>query len=258
MSIHHLDAFKDVVQPLNGLRNREDVDFFVRRLAALYPLQPHELSAVSGLVESTFTVRAHQIIIDDQHAPSDALVLLQGLACHYRPVESSRRQLTGFILPGDFCDYGFLSSSATGQNVMSLTNGLVGRIKLSRLSATAERFPNVLVAAMRAAALDAASARELVVSLGARDAVQRLAHLLCEMHYRLQTVGLVRADATFEFAVTQSEIGEALGLSTVHVNRTIQQLRRGKLITMGQGTAKILDAPGLAALALFNPSYLKP
>ena len=110
---------------------------------------------------------------------------------------------------------------------------------------------------MRGAAVDRACARELVVSLGARDAVQRLAHLLCELHFRLSTVGMVTSGVQFELPMTQAEIGEALGLSTVHVNRTIQQLRRRKLVAMGHRTVAILDVAGLAAIAWFDGHYLR-
>jgi CRP-like cAMP-binding protein len=141
--------------------------------------------------------------------------------------------------------------------VVGMTATTIGRISLARLSAVAERVPNIVVAALRGAAVDRASARELVVSLGARDALKRLAHLICELHMRLSSVGLVDSDNRFDFAITQAEMGEALGLSTVHVNRTIQQLRRRQLIAMGHGTVQILDLDGLAAIASFDPSYLK-
>lgn len=257
MSIHHLDS-ATTSQNLSTSPDRIDAAVFVRRLVMLYPLQAPEVQVVEDLVEKVYTVPAHQIVLQDDQTVDEALVLLRGMACHYKTMDNTRRQLTGFVLPGDFCDYAFLSSSSTSQCVATLTRSVLGKINLARLSAVAERHPHIVVAAMRGAAVDRASARELAVSLGARDALQRLAHLLCEIHFRLRTVGLVSTNGQFEFNVTQSEIGEALGLSTVHVNRTIQQLRRRKLVAMGQGQVTILDVAALAAVAAFDPRYLRP
>jgi CRP-like cAMP-binding protein len=250
--------FGNTMSPQSTSPDQTDAAVFVRRLAMLYPLQAAEIQAAEDLIEDVHTVAAHQIVLQGDQPSDEALVLLRGMACHYKTIDNVRRQLTGFVLPGDFCDYGFLSSSSTGQCVATLTRCVLGKINLARLSGVAERHPHIVVAAMRGAAVDRASARELAVSLGARDALQRLAHLLCEIHYRLRVVGLVSANGRFEFGVTQSEIGEALGLSTVHVNRTIQQLRRRKLVTMGQGQVTILDAAALAAVAVFDPRYLRP
>ena len=244
--------------PRDGAAGQVEHDVFVRRLSSFYPLNPLEIKAAESLIESTFNLAPHQDILKEQQSAKDALVLLEGLACHYKVLDSARRQMTGFVLPGDFCDFGFLSSSVTRQGVMSLGPALVGRIDLRQLSAVADKMPNILVAAMRGASVDQASARELVISLGARDALQRLAHFLCELYHRLRLVGLVNTHAQFDLAMTQSELGEALGLFTVHINRTIQQLRKRKLITMGQGMVTILDAAGLEAVASFDGRYLRP
>jgi CRP-like cAMP-binding protein len=256
MSSPHSAVFNGQLRTHPGVAASADHDVFVRRLNALYPLQPAETKMLESLVESVYPVAPHQDILREQQPAREALILLEGLACHYKVLDSARRQMTGFVLPGDFCDFGFLSSSATRQSVMSLGPALVGKIDLRQLSAVADKMPNILVAAMRAASVDQACARELVISLGARDALQRLAHFLCELYYRFRTVGLVSPNAQFEVAMTQAELGEALGLSTVHINRTIQQLR--KLITMGQGQVTILDLGGLEAVASFDGRYLRP
>ena len=233
-------------------------DVFIRRLNALYPLQAHEAAALARLVHKTVTVAPHHLILEDGKPAAEAIVLLEGLACHYRVLDTARRQMTGFLVPGDFCDFGFLSSSPVRQCVMSLGPAVLGLIDLSQLSSIGNQSPNIIVAAMRGASVEQASTRELVVSLGARDALQRLAHFLCEIHHRLRVVGLVSASGCFELALTQAELGESLGLSTVHVNRTLQQLRRQKQITMTQGKVTILDMYGLASIGSFDARYLQP
>jgi CRP-like cAMP-binding protein len=234
------------------------VEVLVRRLTALYPLKAQEVDAVVALVQDATAIPSHHLILEDGKPAKDAIVLLGGLACHYKILDTARRQMTGFVVPGDFCDFGFLSSSPVRQCVMSLGPAVIGRIDLGQLSALADQLPNIVVAAMRGASIDQACARELVISLGARDALQRLAHCLCEIYTRLKVVGLVDDDGQFDLALTQAEFGEALGLSTVHVNRTVQQLRKKKLITMAQSKVRILDFAGLAAVANFTARYLQP
>ena len=245
---------KEHIHPPQGA----GTDAFVRRLHALYPLQAHEAAAIAGLVHETIKVPPHYEILAEGKPAREALVLLEGLACHYRVLDNARRQMTGFVVPGDFCDFGFLSSSPVRQCVISLGPAVIGKIDLGHFSAVGDKLPNVVVAAMRAASIEQASARELVISLGARDALQRLAHFLCEMYQRLRLVGLVSTAGQFELSLTQAELGEALGLSTVHVNRTIQHLRRKDLITMAQGQVTVLDFRGLAEVASFDARYLQP
>ncbi|WP_375450711.1 Crp/Fnr family transcriptional regulator [uncultured Devosia sp.] len=229
---------------------------FVKRLRALYPLSAEELTVAHQLVGSHQSLAGHVDIVRSGEPLTAATVLVRGLACRYRVTETARRQMTGFVVPGDICDLGFLSSRAATQGLLALGPVVVGSIDLAQLSAASEKHPNLMIAMMRAAALEQASAQELVVSLGVRDAVGRLAHLLCEMHYRLNVVGLVRPGNQFDLAMTQGEIGEALGLSTVHVNRTVQTLRRQNLIAMWQGVISIPDVERLAAVADFNAQYL--
>jgi CRP-like cAMP-binding protein len=241
-----------------GRRNPASLNAFLRRLQSLYPLEAEAAEEFAELVEDVRTVPGGQLLLADQQPVADALILLEGLGCHCRIMENGRRQMTGVIIPGDFCDYGFLSSSPVRQSVYSVGPAVVGRIDLSRLSFLGDRYPGTIVAVMRAASIDQACSRELAVSLGARDAIERVAYFLCEVYQRMRTVGLVDQKGQFALTMTQAELGESLGLSTVHVNRTIQLLRRKKLIAIAHGSATILDLGALAALASFDGRYLKP
>lgn len=229
----------------------------MRRLHALHPLEPEAVTEFAGLIEDMRNVPGGHTLFKEQQPTTDAVVLLQGLACHYGAVENGRRQMTGLIIPGDFCDYGFLSSSPIRQAVQTLGPSVVGRIDLSRLSFLGDRHPATVVAVLRAASIEQAASRELAVSLGARDAVERLAWFLCEIYHRMRTVALVDHTGQFALPMTQAELGEALGLSTVHVNRTIQELRRKGLIAMAQGNVRIPDIAALAAISTFDGRYLK-
>ncbi|QQR38028.1 Crp/Fnr family transcriptional regulator [Devosia rhizoryzae] len=228
-----------------------------RRFLQLLPGRDHEAAALAALIEGPIPLSSHSDIHAEGRPAAEAVVLLDGLACQYRNLDSARRQMTGFITPGDFCDFGFLSNSPVRQRVMTLGPATIGRIDLGQMASLANGLPNVILAGMRAASIQQASAQELIVSLGTRDAQQRLAHLLCEIYVRLDGVGRVDASGQFDFALTQSELGEALGLSNVHVNRTIQQLRKRDYITMVRSKVTVLDFAGLAGIAGFSPAYLR-
>ena len=134
----------------------------------------------------------------------------------------------------------------------------IGRISTQTFSELAETYPRIMRATLRAAATEAAMAHERVISLGLRTAVERVAHLLCEIWYRLDVVGLVGPGNSYDFPITQAELGETLGLSTVHVNRTLQVLRRDEIITMRNGKVTISDLVRLHEQAGFDASYLQP
>jgi CRP-like cAMP-binding protein len=103
--------------------------------------------------------------------------------------------------------------------------------------------------------IDAAITREMTLSLGKRSAISRMAHLFCELHVRLGFVGKTKGDS-YEFPLTQRELSECLGLTVVHVNRTLQELRRRNLIETENRQVRILDRHALEAVAEFDPSYL--
>lgn len=256
MSSQTILRFKTVTPPEPQPQTYTQV--VVQRFVQLLPSHEQEAAALAALIEGPIQLSTHHDIHVEGKPATEAVVLLDGLACQYRALDTSRRQMTGFVTPGDFCDYGFLSSSPVRQSVMTLGPATIGRIDLAQLAHLANGIPNIILAGMRAASIQQASAQELIISLGTRDALQRLSHLLCEIYVRLEAVGRVRPNGQFDFALTQSELGEALGLSNVHVNRTIQQLRKGNYIVIAQGRVTMLDFPGLAKIAAFDPNYLRP
>jgi CRP-like cAMP-binding protein len=225
-----------------------------RRLMRLGNLNGYEAEAVCRLVRPLSRVSAYEEIGKD--AGRSVSVLLSGLACQVKLLGNGRRQITGLILPGDICDYSFLTGDLAQGPVMALAPCQTGRIALSGLTELCDHHPRIMRAILRGAAAEWAMAQERVISLGLRTALERVAHLLCEMHVRLDAVGLVGDGNSYELPVTQAELGEALGLSTVHVNRTLQVLRRNGTITMRNGIVTIADMDALRREAGFDPGYL--
>ena len=188
-------------------------------------------------------------------APAFCRVLLSGCACGYKVLQDGRRQIVAIFLPGDICDHGSMLMSRLDCSIGALCLLTCGRISWESF----ERFSRERPLVHRALLLDMLAMvsiqREWAVNLGQRDAYERMAHLICELFARLRAVGLTKGDWC-DWPLTQADLGDALGISSVHVNRTIQELRRYKLVTVSNRTLTIPDLRALEVAALFCSGYV--
>lgn len=221
----------------------------------------------AGLTSAIARVRqvgADENLMFEGEKPDALHVVLTGFACRYKVLSDGRRQIIAFLVPGDFCDLpvGILretdESLATSSpcSVATLTPCTIGDIPPGTIEALAGRHPRISLALWWAARVDESILCEWFVGIGRRSAGHRLAHLLCELHLRLWAVGHAGANG-YDFPVTQEELCDTLGLSTVHVNRTLQQMRREKLITLKGKVLMIPDVARLREYAGFSPGYLR-
>jgi CRP-like cAMP-binding protein len=186
--------------------------------------------------------------------PTGILLMVEGWACRYKSLEDGRRQIVGFFLPGDFCDLNVFVLNEMDHSLGTITSATVGEIGrewFERLQSS----PRIAELLWRDALVTAAIQREWIVSLGQRHALERTGHLLCETFLRLDAAGLA-SGSSCEFPITQAELADATGLSAVHVNRTLQELRSTGLVSLANRTLTIHDMAALMRASLFNPSYL--
>jgi CRP-like cAMP-binding protein len=211
-----------------------------------------ERAARAGLAEPHFHASGHELIAEGEHLNRPSL-LLEGWALRQRVLSDGRRQICSFILPGDgfgFCPrHDGLSSSST----ITLTPVTIVRMPL--LSEALHRTPQTSLSrtAWNMLSLEESCLISETVRLGRQSAYERLIHLLLEFHDRLDAVGLVR-DGAFTMPFTQEVLSDALGLSTVHTNRTLQQLRRERLIETHMPTVQLLDLHLLTEIADYRRS----
>lgn len=194
-------------------------------------------------------------IVAEGDRPRHVHVILEGWACRYRELADGRRQIVAFCLPGDLCDERVLALQRMDHSFGSLTDVVLGQVNPAVLGALCAAHPRIARAVAWSSQVQAALQREWTVNLGQRDAVGRMTHLLCEIHMRLRLVGLAGPEGC-EMPLTQAELGDASGLSTVHVNRVLQELRAARLIVLRD---RALTIPNLAALhqaARFEGAYL--
>lgn len=228
---------------------------FLTRLASYVSLTNAEKDTLRRSLGPVRQVPTHAELLVQGAASAGPTIILSGLACQFTLLRNGKRQITAFVLPGDICEFKFLTSGLIEQGVRTLSPVLATAIPVGRLTEACEAYPNLVKALLHASAVQEAITREWLISLGQRSAVQRMAHLFCELYMRLKVVGMVKG-GSFHLPMTQSELGESMGLSTVHVNRTLQELRRDGLIETREKTVYLLDFARLASCAMFDPGYL--
>ncbi len=228
------------------------------RPAAGKPLpQLDGTEALLGAVVRETAVRSRSDVLREGDAPAFAHVLLEGHTYRYRLLKDGRRQITAILVPGDMCDLVAVMRGRADYSVGALTNCVLGEIPAERISDPATLGPEMIRALWRRLLRDEAISREWLVNMGRRSALEKIAHLICELRVRLEAVGLAN-EGGFHLHFKQAELADVLGLSTVHVNRVLQQLRRAELIHLAEGTLAILDLPLLETVAGFDPAYLRP
>jgi CRP-like cAMP-binding protein len=182
-------------------------------------------------------------------------LILEGWACRYKMLEDGRRQIMAFLLPGDISDARIFVLRQMDHSVATLSAARVAEIPKERFVDLLDRHPRVGRALWWDSLVEGAIQREWTTSLGQRDALERISHLLCEVFIRLRGVGLTQGQSC-ELPVTQEELGDTTGMSTVHVNRTLSELRESGLIVLKGKQLTIPDLAALKSAAMFNPNYL--
>lgn len=229
--------------------------YLIRKLEQFTRLSRDDKQALSRAADRQRVVGARTNIISEGDAPSHVNLILEGWACRYKQLDDGRRQIISLILPGDLCDEHIYVLREMDHSIATLSPVKVAEIPRALLGQVTETHPRLAKALWWNTLVTAAIQREWTVSLGQRTASERLGHLLCGLFVRLQGVELTQENS-YALPLTQTELGEVLGLSNVHVNRTVQELRRSELIVLKGGRLTIPDFAVLQAASLFNPNYL--
>jgi len=230
---------------------------FINKLSAFGDMTSEAQSALQQLPLTVETARKGRELATQGKARSSICFLIDGWASQYKIVRGGGRQIVGYLLPGDLCDLPAVLGGRLDHNVRLNTDSEVGRVSASLFQELVARHPSIKNALFRATISDVAILREWATNVGRRDAKTRLAHHLCELRHRLKRIGLVQADGSFELPLTQEDLGDALGLTPVHVNRTIRLLKEEGVIAVEGRCFTLLKPQVLSALTGFNGSYLR-
>jgi CRP-like cAMP-binding protein len=231
------------------------IDKQIINLRVRCELGPSEEQELRALVQGPFAHPAERVIVRRGEPLSNSILLLDGLLARFKDLSGGARQITHVHVPGDFADLHGYTLKYLDHNLMTLTPCRIALAPHAKLDDLTDRFPHLTRTFWFSTNLDAAIHREWEVSLGRRKAIERAAHLFCELYARLAVVGLA-ADNRFRLPITQTQFAECLGLTGVHVNRVLRELRENKLADFRNGVVRIHDPLRLASLAEFDPLYL--
>jgi len=230
-------------------------NLLVRKLENFIRLTSEEKQALEKIAQPTRRLGPREDVVRDGDRPRHVNVVLEGWACRYKQLEDGRRQVISIFLPGDLCDPHVFVLRKMDHSLGTLTSVVLAEISEAAIREISLQFPRVAEALWWEMLVTSAIQREWTVSLGQRLATERLGHLFCELFLRLRAVGMT-SDTSCEFPITQADLGDAMGLSTVHINRTLKELRAEGLIRLRGRQLTIPDFPALQAASLFDPSYL--
>ncbi len=194
-------------------------------------------------------------IVREGERPKDVQLVVAGWACRYKQLEDGRRQVVSFFLPGDSCDLNVFILREMDHSIGSITDCTIADLSRDFFEEISVAYPRIVTALWWESLVDAAIQREWTLNLGQRTALERMAHLLCELFFRLRLAGLTNGDGC-DFPLTQADLADASGLSKVHVNRTLQELRSANLIVLKGRTLVVPDLRRLMNAGLFNANYL--
>jgi CRP-like cAMP-binding protein len=227
----------------------------IRKLESIFILTDDERQALRNLPMQVVVIKEGQDVVREGDRPSRSCLLLSGFACVYKVTGDGKRQIVSFSIPGDIPDLQSLHLKVLDNSVGTLTPCQMGFITHDALRDICERFPRITAAFWRETLIDAAIFREWVTNVGRRDAYSRMAHVLCEMLLRLRAVGLAEDNAC-DLPITQVEFADAIGVSTVHVNRVLQDMRADGLIETKGTQVSVPDWERLKHAGDFDPTYL--
>ncbi|MDF2619291.1 MAG: helix-turn-helix protein [Xanthobacteraceae bacterium] len=227
----------------------------VRKLASIARLTSEEEEAAARLPVSVVDLRPHQDFIREGDRPHRSALVVEGFVVSSKVVTGGNRQITSFYIPGDMPDLQSLHLAIMDFNLTAIVPSKVALIEHQVLRRLCFDHPRLCFALWRMTLIDAAIYREWVVNTGQRPALARTAHIFCELLMRFQAVGLAE-DRFFDFPLTQAELADTLGLSAVHVNRVLQELRSEGLIELRDKRLYIRQWDRLCEVADFDPTYL--
>lgn len=231
-----------------------DLMLLIRKFESHGALSAEDRRAVLELPFRSRTVPAGTYLVREGEPPDVCSVLLSGYAFRHKIVGNGGRQIVSLHIPGEAVDLQSLYLDCADHNVQTLTEAEIAVVPMRAMRALAEASPGVMRAVLMDMLVEASIGREWIANIGRRDARARLAHLLCEFACRMDAQGLT--GGSYELPMTQEQIGDALGLTAVHVNRSIRAMEAEGLLGRNRRRIKFPDIERLQEAGDFNTLYL--
>lgn len=228
---------------------------FVNKLSAHAKLADEDVELLMSMCVHQREVPARHDLIREGDEPGPIFVILEGWACRYKVLPEGTRQITAFLMPGDFGDLHASVLTSMEHSIATITPARVAIVPRTRLEELLIAHSSLTRAFWWTQLVDEDTLRAWLVSMGRRNSVQRVAHLMCELYVRARNIGHLKGDR-FDLPLTQEVLGDALGLTAVHVNRVLRKLRLAGVMELAAGSLIIGDIRKLAEVAAFDDNYL--
>jgi CRP-like cAMP-binding protein len=226
----------------------QDRSLLAKKLNTFFPLSDRELACLAEIQSTPVRVKRGKELVQEGQSAHRAHILQEGWACSFKLLPDGGRQIITFPLPGDCVGLRSVLLRTSDHSFSALTDIVVSGIEGPRMLSVFNEFPRLGAAILWATSRDEAMVVEHLVSIGRRSAIERTAHFFVELWERLRLVGLA-PDGEFICPLNQYVLADALGLSAIHVNRVLRELRERKLLALKARKVIIQDATGLKALA---------
>ena len=231
------------------------MELLVRKLDSCAELTDSDRAAVLGMSYTVRALPARHDIVRFGEGPAQCCLVLQGWVSRYAALSEGERQILSFYIAGDMPDLQSLHLHHMDHHLATLTACTIAFVTHDELHRVFRHHPSLIGIFWRDTLIDAAHYRERITSLGRRQALGRVAHLFCELYLRQRAMGLTDGFSC-SLAPKQAELADAMGLTSVHLNRVLRTLRTRGLVTLGGGVLTIENWDELAAVAEFDPTFL--
>ncbi len=228
---------------------------FVEKLRGFASLSEEAVRALEAATRQPQVFGARQDLIREGDRPGPVFVVLEGWAMRYKVLPSGSRQITAFLMPGDTCDLNVGMLAQMDHSIQTVTQATVAKIEGETMDALMAAHPGIARAMYMSQLVDEGTLRAWIVSLGRRSSAERAAHLLLELYVRGRRSGEASGEE-MELPLSQVVLADALGMTSVHINRVLQDLRRSGAIRLQRGRLHIHDPAALTRFSGFDDSYL--
>ena len=228
---------------------------FIAKLKGLEPLAPEEIAALKAVTAEPRHYSARHDLIREGDRPGPVFVVLEGWACRYKVLPNGTRQVLAFLMPGDSCDLHIGLLAEMDHSIQTLTPAVVATIEREVMDDLMARYRGVAKAMYVAQLIDEGTMRAWITSMGRRASIERVAHLMCELYLRARNIGLTSAPQ-LTLPLSQLMLADALGMTPVHLNRVLKELRLSGAMKLERGRLLIEDPNKLIQIAGFDENYL--
>ena len=227
----------------------------VNKLRNFAPLRSDDLDRLNALGTREKRYAGREDVILEGERPEHMFVLKEGMMMRYRVLPDGRRQILTFLIPGDICDLAAILIREMDHSICAVGPSSIRCFPREDLIRLNFLHPRISAAFWWSSLQEESIMRERIVALGRRPAIARLAYLFCEFYWRYEAIGLL-TESVIRLPLTQAELGDTLGLTAIHVNRVLRDMRQAGLVERSRSEIHLLDFPGLKTLAQIDRDYL--